>query len=63
MSNLGDDIQRHLDDNFPKGVSVPLGVDEDEAIRSVQEQFTDAGFGCPEEAARGLVHEAWRRVG
>jgi hypothetical protein len=63
MSDLGDDIKRYVDDKFPKGVSVPTGVSEDEAIRSVQEQFRQAGFGCPEETARGLVHEAWRRVG
>jgi hypothetical protein len=62
VSSLGDDIQRYLDDNFPKGVSIPLGVEEDEAIRSVQEQFTNAGFGCPVEAARELVQEAWRRA-
>jgi len=63
MSDLGDDIKRYVDDKFPKGVSVPTGVSEDEAIRSVQEQFRQPGFGCQEETARGLVHEAWRRAG
>lgn len=60
MSDFGDEIQRYVDDNFPKGVRVPTGVSEDEAIRSVQEQFP--GFTCPEEAARRIVHEAWRRA-
>jgi hypothetical protein len=61
MSDFGDEIQRYVDDNFPKGVSVPTGVSEEEAIRSVQEQFP--GFLCPEETARGIVREAWRRAG
>lgn len=63
MSDLADDIKRYVNDNFPEGVSVPTGVSEDEASRSIQEQFRTAGFGCPEETARGLVHEAWRRAG
>jgi hypothetical protein len=63
MSDLGDAVERYVNDKFPKGVSVPTGVSEDEAIRSVQEQFRDAGFGCPQETARGLVQEAWRRAG
>jgi hypothetical protein len=61
MSDLGDDIQRYVDDNFPKGVSVPTGVSEDEAIRAVQKQFH--GFTCPEATARRIVREAWRRAG
>jgi hypothetical protein len=41
---------------FPEGVSVPTGVSEDEAVQAVQDQFTVAGFDCPEEQARDLVH-------
>jgi len=63
FGKLDEVIRRHVDENFPKGVSVPTGVSEDEAIRSVQEQFQKAGFGCPEETARRLVQEAWRRAG
>jgi hypothetical protein len=55
-------VQRHVDENFPKGVSVPTGVSEDEAIRAVQEQFQEAGFACPEETARMIVQEAWHRA-
>ena len=60
MSDFGDEIQRYVDDNFPKGVRVPTGVSEEEAVRSVQEQFS--GFVCPEETARRIVREAWRRA-
>jgi hypothetical protein len=58
MAGLGDDIQRYIDEHFPKGVSVPTGVSEDEAIRAVKEQFP--GFDVSEETARGIVQEAWR---
>jgi hypothetical protein len=56
-------VKQHVDDNFPKGVSVPTPdeASEEEAIRSVQKQFTDAGFECPEDTARGLVQEAYKR--
>lgn len=60
MSGFDDAIQKYLDENLPKGISVPVGVSEDEAIRSVQEQFH--GFRCPEETARSIVREAWRRA-
>jgi len=60
--HLGDDIRRYLEEHFPEGVNVPTGVSEDEAIRSVQEQFDDAGLECSEDRARGLVQEAWRRA-
>jgi hypothetical protein len=56
-------VRSYINENFPKGVNVPTGVSEDEAIRSVQEQFKEAGFECPEETARGIVQEAWRRAG
>jgi hypothetical protein len=57
--NVADRIRKHVDENFPKGVSVPTGVSEDEAVRAVQEQFTKAGFGCPEKKAREIVRKAW----
>ena len=59
INDLG--IQDYIDKNFPKGVSVPTGVSEEEAVESVKKQFTDAGFDCPDETARGLVQEARRR--
>jgi hypothetical protein len=61
-SKLEEVIQRHVDDNFPEGVNVPTDVSEDDAVRVVQEQFQEAGFECPEETARNLVQEAWRRA-
>jgi hypothetical protein len=51
-------VERHVKENFPEGVSVPTGVSEDEAVRAVQKQFEDAGFGCPDETARDLVRRA-----
>jgi hypothetical protein len=54
-------VRNYINENFPKGVNVPTGVSEDEAIQAVQQQFRDAGFGCPDETARGLVHEAYKR--
>lgn len=62
FGKLDELIQRRVDEKLPKGVSVPTGVSEDEAIRAVQEQFQEAGFDCPEETARNLVQEAWRRA-
>ncbi|MGZ6806901.1 MAG: hypothetical protein ACXVGG_09770 [Mycobacteriaceae bacterium] len=49
------EIQRRIQEMFPEGVSVPSGVSEDEAVQAVQDQFTVAGFDCPEEQARDLV--------
>jgi hypothetical protein len=63
MSDLGDEIRRHIEKTFPKGVSVPTDCGEDDAIRSVQEQFGKAGYACPEQKAREIVQEAWRRAG
>ena len=60
MSDWGDEIRRHIEDTFPKGVRVPTGVSEDVAIRRVQAQFHQAGYECPEQKARELVHEGWR---
>jgi hypothetical protein len=54
-------VEDYINRNFPKGVNVPTGVSEDEAIRAVQQQFRDAGFDCPDKTARGLVHEAHKR--
>jgi hypothetical protein len=62
MGDLGDAIERYVKDNFPEGVNVPLGVSEEDAIRSVQEQYEEAGFHCPDETARNLVQEARRRA-
>jgi hypothetical protein len=53
--DLVNEIQRKIQEMFPEGVSVPTGVSEDEAVRAVQDQFTVAGFDCPEEQARDLV--------
>jgi hypothetical protein len=62
MSHLGDEIERYIREHFAEGVFVPAGGSEDDAIRTVQEQFDDAGLECSEETARGLVQEAWRRA-
>jgi hypothetical protein len=62
MSSMDHLIEQYFEEHFPAGVQVPTNVSEDDAIRSVQEQFDDAGFDCSEETARGLVHEAWRRT-
>ena len=59
MSSLDHLIEQYFEEHFAEGVKVPTTVSEDDAIRSVQEQFDDAGFDCSEETARGLVHEAW----
>ncbi|ORC02202.1 hypothetical protein [Mycobacterium persicum] len=60
---LADEIaraaQQHIDENMPQTIEVPTGVAEAEAVRAVQEQFTDAGFDCPEDEARRIVREAW----
>jgi hypothetical protein len=61
---LGDfGIQDFIDKNFPQGVNVPTGVSEDDAVRAVQEQFTNAGFDCPDETARGLVRHGLEQQG
>jgi len=49
------EIRQKIQEMFPEGVSVPTGVSEDEAVQAVQDQFTVAGFDCPEEQARDLV--------
>jgi hypothetical protein len=58
MSSLDHLIEQYFEEHFAAGVKVPANVSEDDAIRSVREQFDDAGFDCSEETARGLVHEA-----
>jgi hypothetical protein len=40
-------------------IVVPTGVSEDEAVQMVQEQFSEAGFECPDDRAREIVREAW----
>ena len=62
MSSMDYLIDQYFEEHFAAGVQVPINVSEDDAIRSVQEQFDDAGFDCSEETARGLVHEAWGRA-
>lgn len=51
-------VEQHVQQNFPKGVSVPVGVSDEEAVRTVQKQFKDAGFDCPEDTARDLIRQA-----
>jgi hypothetical protein len=65
MADLSDDIQQYIDDNFPKGVSVltPDEGSEEDAIRDVQRQFTDAGFDCDKDTAREIVQEAYKEHG
>jgi hypothetical protein len=59
---MADDLTTQIEDyvnkNFPKGVSVPTGVSEDEAIEAVKRQFRESGFDCPDETARGIVQHA-----
>jgi hypothetical protein len=62
MSSMDHLIEQFFEDHFHEGVKVSTTVSEDDAIRSVLEQFDDAGFDCSEETARGLVHEAWGRA-
>jgi hypothetical protein len=62
MSSMDYLIDQYFEEHFAAGVQVPINVSEDDATRSVQEQFDDAGFDCSDETARGLVHEAWSRA-
>jgi hypothetical protein len=59
--DLSAQIEAYVQKNFPKGVSVPTGVSEDEAIQAVKKQFREAGFDCSDETARGIVHHAWEQ--
>ena len=64
MSSMDHLMERYFfEEHFAEGVKVPTTVSEDDAIRSVQEQFDDAGFDCTEGTGRGLVHAAWRSIG
>ena len=59
-----EDIQRQAQDHLidqlhQQGIVVPTGVSEDEAVQMVQEQFSEAGFECPDDQAREIVREAW----
>src|SRR5262249_25149952 len=56
--DLAEEIWRKIQTRFPMGVSVPLGVSEDEAVRAVQDQFREAGLDCSDEAAREIVGHA-----
>ncbi len=53
-----DGLRRHIYRTFPEGVSVPQDITEDEAIRAVQQQFTDAGYDMPSDSARNIVRRA-----
>ncbi len=53
-----DGLRRHIFRTFPEGVSVPQGTSEDEGIRAVQQQFTDAGYDMPADSARNIVRRA-----
>ena len=55
MSSLDHLIDQYFEEHFAAAVKVPADVSDDDAIRSVQEQFDDAGFDCSEETARALV--------
>jgi hypothetical protein len=48
-----------IDQLRQRGIEVPTGVDEDEAMHSVQQQMTDAGLECDAFEARRIVREAW----
>jgi hypothetical protein len=56
--DLAEEIWRKIQARFPSGVSVPLGVSEDEAVRAVRDQFREAGLDCSAEAAREIVGHA-----
>jgi hypothetical protein len=56
--DLAEEIWQKIQARFPEGVSVPLGVSEDEAVRAVQDQFREAGLDCSDEAAREIVGHA-----
>jgi len=58
---MADDFgfEDYIDKNFPKGVSVPTGVSEDEAIQAVKKQLGERGFDCTDETARRIVLIAW----
>ncbi len=58
-----DGLRRHIFRTFPEGVSVPQGITEDEGIRAVQQQFTDAGYEMPTDSARNIVRRAREHAG
>jgi len=57
-----EDIQRQAQDLIDQlqqqGIVVPTGVSEDEAVQMVQDQFSEAGFECPDDQAREIVRQA-----
>jgi hypothetical protein len=60
-----EDLRRQADAQIEqleqRGIVVPTGVDEDEAMHSVQQQLADAGFDSDAYDARHIVREARRR--
>ena len=61
--DVAEDIKRQAQDLInqlqQQGIVVPTGVSEDEAVQMVREQFSEAGFECPDDQARDIVREAW----
>ena len=58
---MADDFsfEDYTNKNFPKELSVPTGVSEDEAIQVVKKQLGEHGFDCPDETARRIVLYVW----
>jgi hypothetical protein len=56
--DLAAEIRQKIQTRFPNGLSVPLGVSEDEAVRAVQDQLREAGLDCSDDAAREIVGQA-----
>jgi hypothetical protein len=64
IDKIAAQIEQHVKDTFPEGVSVPAPdeASEDEAVSAVQEQFAEAGFECPDAEARRIVRHAWEQA-
>jgi hypothetical protein len=58
IDKIVEQIEQHVQATFPAGVSVPTGASDDEALRAIREQFTRAGYDCPEDTARTILEEA-----
>jgi hypothetical protein len=60
--DLAEEIQRQAQERIDilgGEIEVPAGVSEEEAMRTVQEQFRKAGLECPDDEARRIVRSAW----
>lgn len=51
-------LQRDLEKKFSGGISIPLEVDEDAAIRDVKKQLADLGVEPNDVEVRRLVRES-----